>query len=133
MPIHCRTPRSAVRRAAEAFAQRAARAVVRSLAYAGEAAVREMRSYTGRTYTDRTGNLRSSTGYVLVRDGKVVSASAFERAGRGSEGEHGGKTGEAFARSLAEQYAKGYALIIVAGMNYASYVQDKGLYVCSRK
>lgn len=54
-------------------------AVARWLCYVGEAAVAEARE--GGSYTDRTGNLRSSVGYVVSMDGRAVQASGFGGAG----------------------------------------------------
>lgn len=71
-----------------------------------------------RTYQDQTGNLRNSTGYIVVRNGSVVK-EGFEG---GQEGE---ATGRGYAHRLATQFADSdWALIIVAGMEYASYVED---------
>lgn len=91
------------------------------LQYIGEQCVRDAR-LTG-SYTDRTGNLRSSIGYVIVDRGQVSFESAFPTVKNGSEGP---KEGKAYAYELANQYSSGIALIVVAGMNYAAYVQRRG-------
>jgi hypothetical protein len=78
-----------------------------------------------RGYTDRTGNLVSSTGYVLVQDAKVISGK-FESA---LKGESGAKQGEAFAAEIAATLPQGIGFVIVAGMNYAAYVEAKGFNV----
>ena len=100
-------------------------AVIYNLSAIGEQVVNAAR--TEGSYKDRTGNLRSSVGYVICVDGRVRKASAFESV-RGPEGNgaDGRKTGSVYARSLASQFPKGYVLIAVAGMNYASYVSAKG-------
>lgn len=79
------------------------------------------------TYTDRTNNLRSSIGYVLYKDGQKVSAS-FEKAGDGGEGNgsEGMKKGLAYADSVANSFSSGYVVVMVAGMDYAAYVEAKG-------
>lgn len=79
------------------------------------------------TYTDRTNNLRSSIGYVLYKDGQKVSAS-FEKAGDGkdSDGAVGAKEGLAYADSVANSFNRGYVVVLVAGMDYAAYVEAKG-------
>ena len=74
-------------------------------------------------YIDDTGNLRSSIGYVLVEDGKIISESAFESVGNGAEGS---ATGRAFAESLVATHPNDIALILVAGMDYAGYVTANG-------
>lgn len=96
-------------------------ALERTLNYVGEQCVNAARASNG--YTDRTHNLRSSVGYVLVRDGKVVTQSTFSSLAGGAEGSSTGKT---YAMELARKYPRGYALIVVAGMNYAAYVSAKG-------
>ena len=99
-------------------------ALVYNFSYVGERCVAEAR--TGHGYTDRTGNLTSSMGYVVVKDGQVVHESAF---GKTLDGKVGPDAGRQFARSLASQQPEGIALIVVAGMNYARYVADKGFNV----
>lgn len=73
-----------------------------------------------RTYTDRTGNLTNSMGYVVLRRGKQV----------GHGGEQGGGEGEKAALELYQKLGLGtkydYTLIVVAGMNYAAYVEARG-------
>lgn len=79
------------------------------------------------TYTDRTNNLRSSIGYVLYKDGQKVSAS-FEKAGDGSDGNGtaGAQKGLAYADSVANSFTNGYVVVLVAGMEYAAYVEARG-------
>lgn len=98
--------------------------ILRALAYVGTQCVNEAR--TGRTYTDQTGNLNSSTGFALVRDGKIVEMSDFKPVKGGNEGSG---TGKAYIQELVSNYPTGIVLIVVAGMNYASYVAGKGFNV----
>lgn len=78
-------------------------------------------------YIDWTANLRSSIGYVVVMDGQIVGMSDFSKVkGLDSDGGEGSKKGKEYARSLASRFPQGAALIVVAGMDYASYVQRKG-------
>lgn len=81
----------------------------------------------GKYYTDRTNNLRSSIGYVLYKDGQKVSAS-FEKAGDGGDGNGavGAQKGLAYADSVANSFSSGYVVVMVAGMDYAAYVEAKG-------
>ena len=73
-----------------------------------------------RTYTDRTGNLTNSMGYVILKRGRQVA--------------HGGELGNGDGlKAATELYSKlaletkyDYTLIIVAGMNYAAYVEARG-------
>lgn len=76
-------------------------------------------------YKDQTGNLTSSVGYVIVEDGKVVMESSFEQT-RPTATE-GSNKGRSFAHSLAKAYPEGITLVVVAGMNYAAYVERRGI------
>jgi hypothetical protein len=69
-------------------------------------------------YNDITSNLKSSIGGVLVKDGKQITFKGFEGK------EKGVSTGERFINDLIGQMGSGYSIIIVAGMEYASYVED---------
>jgi len=99
--------------------------IVKHLCFIGEGCINAARQ--GGSYTDRTGNLRSSIGYVVVCDGKVVTLAGFEHVstpdGNGKEGVEKGKQ---FVQDVANKYQSGIALIVVAGMNYAVYVHNKG-------
>lgn len=79
-----------------------------------------------KAYKVRSGNLESSVGFALSYNGRVVSMSDFEavQGEDGTPGTEGSEKGKAYARQLVMQYPQGYALILVAGMNYASYVQE---------
>ena len=48
---------------------------------------------------------------------------AFEAVKGGHEGVH---TGQRLALGIAKNYPEGYTLIVVAGMDYAVYVESKG-------
>lgn len=71
------------------------------------------------SYTDRTGNLRNSVGYVVLLDGVVQS--------QGNINKHNQEQIE----KIKVKYPKGLVLIVVAGMNYAAYVEAKGYNVLS--
>jgi hypothetical protein len=75
------------------------------------------------TYTDRTGNLRSSIGYVIYYNGKKMRES-FTLV---KEGEEGIKIGIQRATEAAQSWSTaGIVAVIVAGMNYALAVESKG-------
>ncbi|MBQ0161079.1 MAG: hypothetical protein KBT28_10745 [Bacteroidales bacterium] len=71
------------------------------------------------TYKDQTGNLTNSMNYVIVKGKNIVSMGA-NGAGTGAE------EAETLLRKLALKTTSNYTLIVVAGMNYAAYVQAKG-------
>lgn len=122
MPIKMITPSSEID---DYLAQRidnAERAVIYRLQYIGELVINRVR--TAGSYQDQTGNLRSSTGYVLVQDGRIISASDYSAVKH--TGTKGGSEGKDFATSLASRYRKGIVLIVVAGMSYAYYVKKRG-------
>lgn len=122
MPITQRTKPVDIRKTIEQEIARRRAALVRSMAYIGEQAVNQMRS-AGK-YKDQTGNLRSSTGYLVIMDGKVVSESEFQTV---KDGADGSKSGKKFAEEVARQHPTGIVLVVVAGMSYAVYVNAKGL------
>lgn len=101
--------------------ERLDRVLIRNLQYIGEECLNAARSTD--SYKDQTGNLRSSTGYVIALDGKLVKKSSFEVIKEGSEGK---KAGLALAKELIDKYPKGAVLIVVAGMDYAVHVANKG-------
>lgn len=80
-------------------------------------------NFSAKPYTDRTGNLRSSIGYVVSLDGEIVQMSSFHVVKGGGKG---ADTGKDFAKQLVKDYPKGIVLIVVAGMHYAAYVSAKG-------
>lgn len=90
--------------------------VIRILRYCAESVINEAR--TNATYKDVTGNLRSSTGYVIIIDGNIVEENFT------GEGE-GANTGKSVAREIMAQQPS-IALVVVAGMKYASHVESKG-------
>lgn len=99
-------------------------------------------------YNDITGNLRSSIGYVVLRDGKPVHDGGFVQTrgygentalvrfttkagkkvsyrakGKSGDGSQGVAEGKAFLQKLQAEYPQGISLIVCAGMNYAAYVE----------
>lgn len=97
------------------------RQIIRQLQYCGERCLTEARQKAG--YITWSGNLISSTGYVVVAYGKIVCESSF---GQVKEGKEGAEAGKSLAERLAKMETDGYCLIFVAGMQYAKYVQDRG-------
>lgn len=78
-----------------------------------------------RRYQDRSKNLTSSIGFVIVDNGTIVTEYGFKaEAPTATEGPAAGRN---YATQLAANYPNGIATIIVAGMNYAAYVERRGL------
>lgn len=107
-----------VRQQFQQTAQQQEQAMLRTLAYVGETAVRTARAEG--SYTDRTSNLRNSTGYVIVHRGRIIQTTA---TGDTAEGR---KAAGATLRELAARHISDTALIVCAGMHYAEYVQARG-------
>jgi len=77
------------------------------------------------TYKDQTHKLRSSIGCVIYYDGKEVY-NYFESTG-GEKGGEGVQQGLAYAGTIAGQQGdKIIVSVIVAGAEYALYVEAKG-------
>lgn len=93
------------------------------LCWIGEQAVTIARE-TG-SYNDITGNLRSSIGYILLKDGRRIEGGGFEHtAAKKGDGSEGIEQGKALIDTLRAEYPYGYVLIVCAGMEYASYVEN---------
>lgn len=121
MGIECITPISEF----EAYMQRVAQImegeVLRTLAYLGEQCIKRIRDRNGETsWFDQTGNLRSSIGYGIFDHGKKFIESSFQQIANGLEGVSKGRK---MLDSLADQYTQTYTLVVVAGMEYAEYVE----------
>jgi hypothetical protein len=120
MPMCQKTPQQAVEEFLSKQLEEREKKLLRTFEYVGVCCVREAKLNPG--YIDQTGNLRSSIGYMILKDGKVVSRSGFHQE---KEGDDGVKEGKDFLRSLIANNQKGLVLIVVAGMNYAAYVETK--------
>ena len=102
------------------FTERAEEKMYILLQAAGEMFVKYARE-SGK-YVDHTGNLRSSIGYLIVRNGSVAY-SDFQKQNVGTEGAEGVEKSKKLARELATTHSKGLVLIGLAGMEYAVYVE----------
>ena len=104
-------------------ANRVERLTIRALSYLGEQCVSRVRNRGGnKSWYDQSGNLRSSVGYVIAYNGSIIQYSDFNKIKQGSEGVTVGKK---LAEELVKRYSSDYVLVIVAGMNYAEYVERK--------
>ena len=102
-------------------AERVERLTIRALSKLGEQCVTKIRDRAGdKSWYDHTGNLRSSVGYVIAHNKNIIQYSTFNQVNQGSEGV---KTGKDLAKELAKRYSNNYVLIVVAGMNYAEFVE----------
>lgn len=124
MGIKAITPKKHIEKYTIEQIRRIEQSIINVFMYVGEICVNEARANGG--YTDQTGNLRSSVGYVVLHNGRVVSSMNFEQVKQGSTGV---KNGEKFIKQLIGQFDTGFALIVVVGMEYAAYVEARGLNV----
>ena len=75
-------------------------------------------------YIEWTHYLKASIGYAVYNNGEKV-AEHFD-AGSGGNGLAGVKKGQELADSVAREYPSGIVAVIVAGAEYAAYVESKG-------
>ena len=91
--------------------------IIWTLAMAGENFVNDARSTE--TYKDQTGNLRSSIGYIIARDGNIIQENIEGKA-------EGMAQARKTANEVLRENKKGFILIGFAGMEYAAAVESKG-------
>lgn len=95
--------------------------IVNALAYLGEQCIIKIRDRSGEeSWFDQIGNLRSSIGYAIYGYGRKVIESVFNVIKSGSQGAAEGKR---MIDDLASRYAETFALVVVAGMDYADIVE----------
>ncbi|WP_303762483.1 hypothetical protein [Alloprevotella tannerae] len=100
------------------FQKRLESATIFLLQYMGEELTKYAREQ--HNYTDQTGNLTNSIGYAVVRNGKIVNYGGEIKSGDGAA------EGLKIAQKMAANASSSFSLLIVAGMNYAAYVEAKG-------
>lgn len=96
---------------------------IESMQYLGEEFVNNARAID--TYDDQTGNLRSSIGYIILKDGEVIDEN-FRLSNKGTDRNSGMEKAKEYIQEIAAQNSKGLVLIGVAGMNYAAAVESLG-------
>lgn len=101
-------------------------AILMRLQELGEKCVNHARSIPSDIgFMDQTGNLRSSIGYVIYQNGSPVDSNFEQVSGSKGDGSEGKSKGEGLAKEIAGKYPNGFVLVVVAGMNYALYVESK--------
>lgn len=121
MSFRLATPETEIDAYIDASIEKARNSIVRCLMFVGESCVTEARD--NGSYIDQTGNLRSSIGYAVVVDGQIVRSKVSEQV---KDGVAGKGEATAFLSRLASEHKTGICLIVVAGMNYAVYVEGRG-------
>ena len=118
-----------VRKRFDAFLNEIEKKQIARLQRLGEMCLVEARTNKG--YMMQTGALLSSTGYEVFVDGVAIHSQFDAASGAESNAaETGIKSGQSIAETIG-QGTKGIALVVVAGMNYAAYVEAKGYNVLS--
>lgn len=109
-----------------AFIKNIDRILTNNLSVIGEEVVNLAREK--KNYTDRTGNLISSTGYCIYKYGNRIKENFEANPSVPTE-----PTGDEEGRQIADEAANSGDLVlsIVAGMEYAQNVEDKGYLVLS--
>ena len=121
MGIKCRQSKAAVDKFFNKAMQIMRSELFRALAYLGEQSVTRVRDREEvDSWYDHTANLRSSIGYAIYDYGKRVMESAFEPIKGGSKGQSEGRK---MVDELANKYSSTYALVVVAAMSYAEFVE----------
>jgi len=95
-----------------------------SLEYLVEKMINHAKASAG--YQDQTANLKSSIGGYVLKDGRRIGYRGFvqEPSTIGTFEGVGTLTGTAFIDSLVSKYQSGYVILLVAGMEYATYVEN---------
>ena len=113
----------------EDFRECTFKAIVDIFSYIGEESVKKAREDHEKNWKDQTGNLRSSIGYMVTYNGKEVLRNGFAptqgKTGNGAEGQ---AEGQRVIEGLKGTNTEGFALIVVAGMNYAEHLEASGKY-----
>lgn len=118
-----------VRKRFDAFLNEIEKKQIARLQRLGEMCLVEARTNKG--YMMQTGALLSSTGYEVFVDGIAIHSQFDAASGAESNAaETGIKSGQSIAETIGKG-TKGIALVVVAGMNYAAYVEAKGYNVLS--
>ena len=118
-----------VRKRFDAFLNEIEKKQIARLQRLGEMCLVEARTSKG--YMMQTGALLSSTGYEVFVDGVAIHSQFDVASGAESNAaETGIKSGQSIAESIGKG-TNGIALVVVAGMNYAAYVEAKGYNVLS--
>lgn len=149
MPIRPKFTFEEIRQHCSNFLDAVEEAQVQMMEYLGEKCVIEARTNHG--YQDQTGALTSSIGFMVFKNG-IALRENFEKQSplkyspdfswrvrkdgstslkktpkaKVSTPEEGLEKGKALAEKIGSENTEGLMLVVVAGMNYALYVEAKG-------
>lgn len=121
------TPIEEIEAYVEEELQKRIESVIESFEYIGEKCIKVARDKVQpipKDFKDQSGNLRSSVGYAILDDGELVQEPTVVSIVK--DGKDGAKRAKEYIGKLQKEYNDGLVLIVVAGMDYAAYVQAKG-------
>lgn len=121
------TPMDAIDKKIAKEINRAEDEILKKLSFIGENAVNDARG--NGDYMDNTGNLRSSIGYTILKNGETVRTSSFDRVKQ--EASKAKRESTKLLDELRTKFNTGFVLIVVAGMDYAVTVEARGRNVLS--
>ena len=111
-----------VKQKGEQFARALFNKIQTELQYEGELLVKHARELPPfESYNDQTGNLRSSIGYATFANHRQTNQSHFDTVKDGKDGPQAGEKALTAHEDKIRAYS--HALLVVAGMEYASYVE----------
>lgn len=125
--IRMTTPMDAIDKKIAKEINRAENEILKKLSFIGENAVNDARG--NGDYMDNTGNLRSSIGYTILKNGETVRTSSFDRVKQ--EASKAKRESTKLLDELRTKFNTGFVLIVVAGMDYAVTVEARGRNVLS--
>lgn len=119
MGISMITPVGAVKRRMQLSLRVFEEEVRNALAFLGEQCIGRIKNRSQEeSWIDHTSNLRSSIAYAIYGYGRMQVKSQISGAG-----EEGKSVASSLLDSLSGVYADTYALVVIAGMSYAEYVE----------
>ncbi|MEO6134370.1 MAG: hypothetical protein ABIP35_04410 [Ginsengibacter sp.] len=111
------------------FSENFDQVIIERLSFVGEKFLVNARN--NGNYTDQTGNLRSSIGYAIIKDGEFVvtkyntSTKQKKSKKKNLAAPQERNVTNSLLASIAEKFPKGFVLVGLAGMEYAAYVESK--------
>ena len=121
MKVRMVTAASQLEDAVRRFMHQADSSAITLLSRLGEECITRVRDRSfAESWNDQTGALRSSVGYAVLHNGRIVIDGGFDKVKDGAEGVAEGRV---MVQKLAELFNRGYVLVVVAGMHYAEYVE----------
>jgi hypothetical protein len=97
--------------------------VIKGLMYIGEQGVNEARD--AGSYKDQTGNLRSSIGCVVLKDGQRLYRNLRLSTRSGADKQTGLNTAEKVGDKIASEFNSGMVMAVYAAMPYAGEVEKR--------